>query len=466
MPPPGPPKKPDPSAAKKERNEYIPSFISQKPFYVVDDAATPSASDYLEHQRLQASEKEPPSKQQWYDRGKKVGPAATKFRKGACENCGAMTHKTRDCLSRKRKVGARFTGKDIQADEIVQDVKLGWDAKRDRWNGFEDDGVRHQVAPGSDDEEDKIDEETDTKHQKGAGSRNLRIREDTAKYLIDLDPESARYDPKTRSMVDTGATHDKTAALLAEEGFVKKSGDAAEFAAAQRAAWESQERGGANQLHLQANPTSAALQQKKEAEESKKRSDEQKQKLVDMYGDQSTFKRDEDTAPAVVSNERYVEYDAKGKVKGAAPTKTKCTYAEDVMVNNHTSVWGSWWRDFKWGYSCCHQTVKNSYCTGEEGRRALDDEERRQAGEIDDENQEIEEVTRETAQEEEAAHEKHVPNAVEDDAIAKKDSKARKRTRDELESGISEEQMEEYQRRKMSKDDPMAAYLGKDELVN
>jgi pre-mRNA-processing factor SLU7 len=31
-------------------------------------------------------------------------------------------------------------------------------------------------------------------------SRNLRIREDTAKYLLNLDVNSAYYDPKTRSM--------------------------------------------------------------------------------------------------------------------------------------------------------------------------------------------------------------------------------------------------------------------------
>jgi hypothetical protein len=30
--------------------------------------------------------------------------------------------------------------------------------------------------------------------------RNLRIREDTAKYLFNLDTESAFYDPKTRTM--------------------------------------------------------------------------------------------------------------------------------------------------------------------------------------------------------------------------------------------------------------------------
>ena len=30
--------------------------------------------------------------------------------------------------------------------------------------------------------------------------RNLRIREDTAKYLLNLDVKSAYYDPKSRSM--------------------------------------------------------------------------------------------------------------------------------------------------------------------------------------------------------------------------------------------------------------------------
>lgn len=41
-----------------------------------------------------------------------------------------------DCTERPRKVGAKFNGKDIQADEIIQDFNFDYDAKRDRWNGF------------------------------------------------------------------------------------------------------------------------------------------------------------------------------------------------------------------------------------------------------------------------------------------------------------------------------------------
>ena len=33
-------------------------------------------------------------------------------------------------------------------------------------------------------------------------------------------------------------------------------------------------------------------------------------------------------------------------------------------------MWGSYWEDGHWGYSCCHSLIKMSYCTGLSGRIA------------------------------------------------------------------------------------------------
>jgi Pre-mRNA splicing Prp18-interacting factor len=71
----------------------------------------------------------------------------------------------------------------------------------------------------------------------------------------------------------------------------------------------------------------------------------------------------------------YVEYTSDGRVLkgvGKAPTRTK--YEEDVYINNHTSVFGSYYSRVRalWGYSCCHSLMKNSYCTGQAGRVAND----------------------------------------------------------------------------------------------
>jgi pre-mRNA-processing factor SLU7 len=472
--PPAQPRKPDVSAAAKERNEYIPSFISKKPFYAVDETGEDNA-DYLEHQRLQKQEQD----SKWYDRGKKSGPAATKYRKGACENCGAMSHKKKDCLSRPRKAGAKWTGKGIEADEVVQDVQLGWDAKRDRWNGYdasdftqvieeynELEEIRKQVkaADGDresgdeEDEGDKYDAETDMGRKQATSTRNLRLREDTAKYLLNLDLESAKYDPKTRSMVDSGATADNAAALVAEEGFMKASGDAAEFERAQRYAWETQERGDKNKLHLQANPTSGEITRKKELQEAEEKRAAQKKALQEKYGGQAKFNDDTLKKIAVTESEKYVEYDERGLIKGAPKVKAKSKYAEDVLIGNHTSVWGSWWSNFQWGYACCHSTTKNSYCTGEAGKEAFEAEKRMRSG-VD-----LVEVPRAVAWKEEEASEKHVPNAVEADDKAQREA-SRKRTLQEMTNGVTEDEMEQYRRKRTMAADPMASFMNGKEAV-
>ncbi|KAF1809953.1 Pre-mRNA-splicing factor slu7 [Eremomyces bilateralis CBS 781.70] len=479
MPPPGQPKKPvEPSVANRDRNEYIPSFISKKPFYIPEDDTT----DYLEHQRLHKAEDESKS----YDRTKKIKAKATKFRKGACENCGAMGHKVKDCLSRPRKLGARWTGKDIAADEERQArLEDSWDAKRDQYATYDASQYNETVVreyeemetlkrlalknQEQDDEEegdakgDRYEEEADMGRNQSTATRNLRIREDVAGYLKSLDPESAKYDPKTRTMLSGSEVIDQASELVAEEGFMRASGEAAEFEKAQSYAWESQERGGKDQIHLQANPTSAQFLRKKEKEDAEKKRDARNKTLLEKYGGAEHLQAAPLKDAAVIESERFVEYDESGRIKGEPKPIAKSKYAEDVFIHNHTSVWGSWWSNFQWGYACCHSTVKNSYCTGEEGKQAFEESSRlRIAGDI--------EVPKEIAWKEEEVLEKHVPNAVESDEKAKRDEKdqeaPKKRTLNEMMGGITEEEMDEYRRKKTSAADPMAGMLGQDELVH
>ena len=471
--------------AQKEQNEYIPSFISKKPFYL---ESADSENDYLEHQRLQTSA---PDQSKWYDRGKRLGPAATKYRKGACENCGAMTHRTKECTSRPRAKGARWTGKDIQADEVVQEVKLGWDAKRDRWNGYEAqnyrsvieeyeelENLKKKLKNGSeivevqspkdsdktrvdgDEEEAKYAEESDMGRHQSTATRNLRLREDTAKYLLNLDLDSAKYDPKTRSMVDMGAQADQASALVAEDNFMRASGDAAEFEKAQKYAWESQERGDKNRIHVQANPTSGEYFLRKEKEEEQAKKEAKRKMLLEKYGGEQHVQPADRRELAVVENERYVEYDESGSVKGAPKTAAKSKYPEDIFNQNHTSVWGSWWSNFQWGYSCCHSTVKNSYCTGEEGKKALEEAyQRRLGGELESfaSSKSIEGPTGDKVEMPDNPANEH---SSKPDTLG--DTRPKKRTLAEMRDGISEAELEAYKKSRAISNDPMANFLGKD----
>lgn len=522
-----------PPAQDTSRNEYIPSFISQKPFYVTDDIQ--GDADYLEHQRLHAAPKDTLDKAKWYDRGKKLGPAATKFRKGACENCGAMTHKTKECLSRPRKQGAKYTGRDIQADEVVDSVKLGWDAKRDRWNGYdakEYDAVVQEyndlealkstsnpnqpaledAAPDSDA---RYGEETDMGRSQPTSTRQLRLREDTAAYLTNLDLESARYDPKTRSMdTETKSLQDPNSGDLADQGFMRPS-EAEAFERAQRYAWESQQENNssstsipnATKIHLQANPTEGAVLLRKAEAEATAKKDAQRQYLLDRYGTASptnassannttsslTLTNPSSTTTnkpkTITSSSTYLEYHPSGAPKLTPSTKptARSKYPEDIHPNNHTSVFGSWWHNFTWGYSCCHSTVRNSYCTGEEGKVAFAEAEGRRTGldlipaastdgvegvkdAADSTSEAVNGGQREPGEEAPGRNEDRQRRGEEEEEeedrareLQKKEDKDRgkKRTRHELASGISEEEMEAYKRSKLDAEDPMAKMLGR-----
>ena len=169
-------------------------------------------------------------------------------------------------MERPRQRGAKWTNLHIAPDEKLQELKgRSWDAKRDRWNGYEPSIYakviekherlenmrkekknkeeverRYKEAKEEEksDDEDKIDDAQDagfgevkkrvrTTAGGASGSvRNLRIREDTAKYLLNLDPNSAHYDPKSRSMrEDPNPTKPMSEKTFAGDNFIRQSGE-------------------------------------------------------------------------------------------------------------------------------------------------------------------------------------------------------------------------------------------------
>jgi hypothetical protein len=112
-----------------------------------------------------------------------------------------------------------------------------------------------------------------------------------------------------------------------------------------------------------------------------------------------------------------------------------------MLLNNHTSVWGSWWSNFQWSFACCHSTVKHSYCTGDAGKEAFGLADRMRTG-VD-----LEEVPKAVAWKEEEALQEHVPNAPDHVEKVKQDA-TRKSTLKQMASGAEDEDMEEYRRKR------------------
>lgn len=128
-----------------------------------------------------------------------------------------LEHEALEVARRKLREEAIDKGdKGMDVAAINKAAKLGKSKKKKRKEDEEDfgsdsdsEGSNHggNGGGGAEDEndEDKYAEGADVAGQRMDAKtrvtvRNLRIREDTAKYLMNLDLESAYYDPKTRSM--------------------------------------------------------------------------------------------------------------------------------------------------------------------------------------------------------------------------------------------------------------------------
>ncbi|KAL3759464.1 hypothetical protein ACHAWU_000763 [Discostella pseudostelligera] len=269
-------------------------------------------------------------------------------------------------------------------------------------------------------------------------ARNLRIREDTAKYLRNLDPNSAYYDPKSRSMRDNPYAHNaddegndavlqqQMAAAesrgFAGDNFSRISGDAVKLAETQLFAWDAEKKLGVEGVvHLQADPSKAELMKRKVESRGLDLKVKKRKAVLDRYGGEeyldasggmgkyssveggsaaaasgtvdASKETPEERATRFGVSHAEQQYGRDGRLASSATTggggaKQKkrmpipCKYEEDIHTNGHTAVWGSYFHKgaFKWGYADDHSLIRSSYGTGLNGRMANDESNELQYG--------------------------------------------------------------------------------------
>ena len=397
-------------------NPHVPEFMSQAPWYARksqdEDAHITASQDGTANQRSKDLDK-------WYKRGASTTAStrATKYQRGACRNCGSRTHTKKECLERPRRRGADVTGSNLAKDDVVQeDLGLTYDGRRDRYNGFDvdshmlrtkrivqtqtrerakvreekkkrkrarreekkrkrreerkdDDQSSRSSSPSSSDDDDDSESESGLTAASGA-TGGLRIRQDTAKYLRNLDVDSAHYDPKTRSMRENPTPWNSESDFVGDS-FAKGSEDVDALRAAEAFSEELSKKTDA-QVHATSNPTSLAIQAKKQIETAENEREAKRRRMMSKYGGGDSTSTSTPALPVLpppsASSTTYVEYDEHGNVKPlfrSAQKKTYSRWPENVFVDNHTSVWGSYFdcTTLEWGYACCRQTMKKCYCT-------------------------------------------------------------------------------------------------------
>lgn len=175
--------------------------------------------------------------------------------------------------------------------------------------------------------------------------------------------------------------------MFAGDNFLRHSGEAPEVQKLQLFAWNAAARG--NDVHMNANPTQGQLLHEQYQKKKEELKDTNKVSILEKYGGEQYLEK----APRELlqgQTEEYIEFSRTGQViKGKERAMARSKYPEDgrsfirlfdlpishvspVYVNNHTSVWGSFYDSStgEWGFACCHSIVHLSYCTGHAGINA------------------------------------------------------------------------------------------------
>ncbi|SCN58728.1 pre-mRNA-splicing factor SLU7, putative [Plasmodium chabaudi chabaudi] len=390
-------------------NPHMPQYILKAPWYL--NQTKPG----LKHQRYREADKVKIEE----ERNRKVFVKNTSNKQDFCKNCGSAAHTEKYCLERTRKKKKNFMNKENDEDYLCVTQDLGYDGNRDRWVGYdpnnfdhiyreyekiveeqkkrkaeklkkkyekqaiknknqdenegeegggEDSELSSDSEEGNDLNESKQNNKKNNKDEKNKTvARNLRIREDTAKYLYNLNLNSAFYDPKSRSMREDPLANIKNnlenSNYYKGENYYNNTGDAIESKKLEIFAWESYKRG--ENVHFNAQPTQLELMYKEFLEKKNKLIKKKQEDILKTYKCENITKEIHNEQE-LIHSEVYTEYKPADKIDIKKNNKIKVLskYEEDIYISDHTSVFGSYYdrKTNKWGYKCCQRTDKFQNC--------------------------------------------------------------------------------------------------------
>jgi pre-mRNA-processing factor SLU7 len=207
----------------------------------------------------------------------------------------------------------------------------------DKWNDkrsgsdIEADAIRRaQEETGTEDYThsqllNKIDPRTKTT------TRNWRMRESVAGYLLNLDADTPGYDGKTRALKEyqVGREADQEEDQLYRDSWMKISGDMEALVQEEEFAQKAAEKGA--DLHPTADPSLTEMMFRSYKEKQEELKAKKAAKVVGKYGGTDHMKAPEETVTEAYSQ------------PGKPAKRIKTTeFPEDVLVLGHKAVWGSW----------------------------------------------------------------------------------------------------------------------------
>lgn len=425
------------SGGDAEINPHMPQYIIKPPWYLNQ------TENSLKHQKAQVEVTKLPISN--YTLKGVIKNDVYKFRKGACENCGAVTHNKAECMERPRKRGAKFSGKDFAGDEYINEVPMDYEGKRDRWNGYDPNSFSrimqeyHRLEEekkkiskgtkldefdesGSSEDENKLltkevpqefkvvaeifnpgeSDQTDSNLSQTSQNRtdedviaylsemrkdsskksirdipkdilytmctskSLHIGTDYSKYLINLALNSAYYDGKSRSMRENPNPGSLEIHSFKGDNYIRTTGDTLKLLELENFIRDANEKNKELNLNNVAMPSQAELFHKYLNNTKAGFRSNVLQKIISKYGGEEHLSVPQDLLKDDLDPDEYID-----NTDGHSRKKVllvKSIYPEDVFMNNHTSVWGSYYHDkFGWGYKCCQSFERNCACKGEEG---------------------------------------------------------------------------------------------------